>query len=73
MTTTAAAPATIVINVDGKQVATGEVKRTVPAAFTASETFDVGIDLGGTVSLRYHEKAPYKFNGKISRVQVDLL
>ncbi len=68
-----AAPATIVINVDGKQVATGEVKRTVPAAFTASETFDVGIDLGGTVSLRYHEKAPYKFNGKISRVQVDLL
>jgi len=68
-----AAPATIVINVDGKQVATGEVKRTVPAAFTASETFDVGVDLGGTVSLRYHEKAPYKFNGKISRVQVDLL
>jgi arylsulfatase len=67
------APATIVINVDGKQVATGEVKRTVPAAFTASETFDVGTDLGSPVSLRYHKKAPFKFNGKIKSVKVDLL
>jgi len=67
------APATIVINVNGKQVATGEVKRTVPAAFTASETFDVGIDLGSPVSLRYHKKAPFKFNGKIKTVKVDLL
>jgi hypothetical protein len=60
-------------NVDGKQVATGEVKRTVPAAFTASETFDVGTDLGSPVSLRYHKKAPFKFNGKIKTVKVDLL
>lgn len=67
------APAKIVINVDGKQVATGEIKRTVPAAFTASETFDVGLDLGGTVSLRYNDKAPFRFNGKIAKVKVDLL
>ena len=67
------APASIVISVDGKEVATGEVKRTVPAAFTASETFDVGIDLGSPVSLRYHKKAPFKFNGKINSVKVNLL
>ena len=67
------APASIVITVDGKEVAKGEVKRTVPAAFTASETFDVGIDLGSPVSLRYHEKAPFKFNGRINSVKVDLL
>ncbi len=36
------APAEIVITVDGKEYAKGEVKRTVPVAFTASETFDVG-------------------------------
>jgi arylsulfatase len=67
------APASIVINVDGKEAARGEVKRTVPAAFTASETFDVGTDLGSPVSLRYHKKAPFKFNGKINSVKVDLI
>ncbi len=67
------APAAIVITIDGKQAASGEVKRTVPAAFSASETFDVGCDLGSSVSLRYIKKAPFKFNGKINKVIVDLL
>lgn len=76
VTTTIAKPgasATIVINVDSELYASGEVARTVPAAFTASETFDVGMDLGGSVSMRYHNKAPFKFNGKINKVKVDLL
>ena len=67
------APASVVISVDGKETARGEVKRTVPAAFTASETFDVGVDLGSPVSLRYHKKAPFRFNGKIKSVKVELL
>lgn len=67
------APAAVVITIDGKEAAKGEVKRTVPAAFTASETFDVGVDLGSPVSMRYHKKAPFKFNGKINSVKVDLL
>lgn len=67
------ASAQIVVTVDGKEYSKGEVKRTVPAAFTASETFDVGQDLGGTVSMRYYKKAPYKFEGKINSVKVNLL
>ena len=67
------APATIVINIDGREAAKGEVKRTVPAAFTASESFDVGVDLGSPVSLRYEKKAPFKFNGKINKMNVSLL
>ena len=67
------APASIVITIDGKQAASGEVKRTVPAAFSASETFDVGCDLGSSVSLRYIKKAPFTFNGKINKVTIDLL
>ncbi len=67
------APAKVIIKVDGKEVAICDVKRTVPAAFTASETFDVGVDLGSPVSLRYHEKAPFKFNGTINKVSVSLL
>jgi arylsulfatase A-like enzyme len=66
-------PGDITIKIDGKEMAKGVVNRTVPAAFSASESFDVGLDMGAPVSLRYHKKAPFKFNGKISKVKVDLL
>ena len=36
------APADVILKVDGQEVARATVKRTVPGAFTASETFDVG-------------------------------
>ena len=65
-------PAEVVIRVDGKEAARTTVKRTVPAAFTASETFDVGTDLGAPVALEYAERRPFKFDGKIAKVKVDL-
>ena len=58
--------------VDGKEVAKVTVKRTVPAAFTASETLDVGADLGSPVSLDYYDRAPFKFDGKINKLTVEL-
>ena len=42
----------------------------MPAGFTASETFDVGVDLGSPVSLDYHERAPFAFNGTIRKIQI---
>ena len=66
------APAKVVLKVDGNEVATADVKRTVPAAFTASETFDVGIDLGSPVSLDYFDRRPFRFNGTITSVNVEL-
>ncbi|MFM7150131.1 MAG: arylsulfatase, partial [Gemmataceae bacterium] len=66
------APAVVALKVDGKEVATGTVKRTVPGAFTASETFDVGADLGSPVSLDYFDRAPFPFTGKIHKVAVEL-
>ena len=66
------APAAVVLKVDGSEVATADVKRTVPAAFTASETLDVGIDLGSPVSLDYFDRRPFKFNGTITGVIVEL-
>ena len=65
-------PAEVVLKVDGKEVARTTVKRTVPAAFTASETFDVGVDLGSPVSLDYFDRAPFAFTGKIAQVEVKL-
>ncbi|WP_293143361.1 hypothetical protein [Okeania sp. SIO3I5] len=65
-------PADVVIRVDGSIVDSIEVERTVPGAFSASETFDVGTDLGSPVSLDYAENAPFPFTGKINTVKVEL-
>jgi arylsulfatase len=66
------APATVTISLEGKEIAVCYVKQTVPVAFSATETFDVGVDLGSPVSLKYHEKAPFAFNGKIQSLRVSL-
>ena len=66
------APATIVLKVDGNEVAKMTTKRTVPLAFTASETFDVGVDLGSPVSRDYSERRPFEFDGQIGNVTVKL-
>ena len=66
------AAATVVITIDGKEGARMTVKRTVPGAFTASETFDVGVDLGSPVSLDYAEKRPFALEGTIEQVFVRL-
>ena len=66
------APADVVLAVDGKEVGRTTVQRTVPAAFTASETFDVGVDLGSPVSMEYFDKRPFRFDGEIERVTVSL-
>ena len=60
------------LRVDGQEVAHTTVKRTVPAAFTASETFDVGVDLGSPVSIAYFDRRPFAFTGKIEKVEVEL-
>lgn len=65
-------PATVVLKVDGVEVARTTVQRTVPAAFTASESFDVGVDLGSPVSLAYFDRRPFRFGGKIHKVDVNL-
>jgi len=66
------APADVVLQVDGKEVGRATVKRTVPGAFTASETLDIGVDLGSPVSPNYAARAPFMFVGKIEKVTVEL-
>lgn len=64
------APATITLKVNGKVVAQGRIERSVPAIFTASETFDIGTDLGSPVAMDYLKRAPFKFSGKIEKVHI---
>ena len=67
------APATVTLTVNGKQVGQGRIERSVPGGHTSSETFDVGKDLGSPVSLDYYDRAPFKFNGKIEKIQIRYL
>ncbi|HSN81765.1 MAG TPA: arylsulfatase [Polyangiales bacterium] len=63
-----AAPAELVFWINGEQVATGTVERTIPGTFTASETFDVGTDTNSPVADDYFDQGPFEFNGKIKRL-----
>jgi len=66
------APGMVTIVVDGQEIVKVDLKRTVPLAFTATETFDVGVDLGSPVSINYADRRPFEFNGKIKLVNVKL-
>jgi len=56
---------------DGKKVGEGRVTHTVPMAFSADETANVGIDRGTPVSRDYSPRAN-AFSGKVNWVQIDL-
>ena len=63
-----AVPAELTFWVNGKQVKQATIERTIPAGFTASETFDIGIDTASPVADAYFEKAPFEFNGELKRL-----
>jgi arylsulfatase len=65
-------PACVPWPADARAWNSGRSQRTVPAAFPASETFDVGADLGSTVSLDSRERRPFRFDGRIHEVGVKL-
>jgi len=64
------APSDLTLKIDGKEAAKVTAETTVPAIFTASETFDVGEDTGSAVAMEYHKRVPFKFNGKIEKIHI---
>jgi len=68
-----AAPAELKFWINGKEAATGTVRRTVPGTFTASETFDVGMDTSSPVADDYFDKAPFAFEGRLKRLHFENL
>jgi hypothetical protein len=63
-------PLKVTLKVNGKLFATGVVPVSAALLFTANDCLDIGIALGSPVSLDYHKKVPFKFNGTIDRVNV---
>jgi len=66
------APAELKFWINGKEAATGKLQRTV-AGFTASETFDVGMDMGSPVADDYFDKAPFEFEGTLKQLHFKYL
>ncbi len=63
-----AAPAELRFWINGKEAASGTLGRTIPLTFTASETFDVGRDTCSPVADDYFDKAPFAFEGTLTRL-----
>lgn len=53
--------------VNGKQVAEGQFANVVPGRFSATETLDIGEELGSPVTEDYHP--PFRFNSKMQPVK----
>jgi arylsulfatase len=66
-------PLKVTIKVDGALFAAGVIPISAPLLFTANDCLDIGISLGSPVSLDYHKKAPFKFNGTIDKVNVSYI
>ncbi|UTF58960.1 arylsulfatase [Gilvimarinus sp. DA14] len=56
--------------VDGKRVATAEVKKTAPMKYSLSENQDIGTDTGTPVTYDY--RTPFDFEGELKEVVVKL-
>ena len=63
--------ANLILSVDGKEVAKGRTERTIGARFSLDETWDVGEDTGTPVEFNVYD-VPYKFDGKLNKLTVDL-
>jgi len=64
--------ATGTLFVDGKQVAQGQIPKTIAIRFSLDETFDVGEDTGTPVVEDYADRMPFAFTGTLKKVVVVL-
>ena len=63
-------PLDIVLTVNEYECARGQVPVSAPLLFTANDCLDIGQCLGGSVSLDYYDRMPFRFNGEIHNVNV---
>ena len=56
--------------VNGEKVGSGKVEKVVPVRYSATETMDVGMDLGAAVTKHY--RGPFTYTGDLKYVQIDL-
>ncbi|WP_228527721.1 arylsulfatase [Pararhodonellum marinum] len=60
----------LTLYVNGKEYLSGHIPILATVGFTANDCFDIGEDLGSPVSDAYFKNAPFKFNGKVNKLEV---
>jgi arylsulfatase len=60
-----------VLKVDGREVATQKMERTIPMILQWDETFDVGADMGTPVDDKDYQ-VPFRFTGKLNKLTVKI-
>lgn len=63
---------TATLSVNGKVVGKVELENVVFGRFSATETLDIGTDLGAVVSHAYHDHQPFHFTGGIKEVTIEV-
>lgn len=63
-------PAKLYVN--GKLVGESQIANVVPGRFSATETLDIGMDLGAAVTPAYRGRGAFPFTGVIEQVRIDL-
>jgi hypothetical protein len=58
--------------INGQPAGEGKIGKVAPVRYSATETMDIGMDLGATVLEAYHDQAPFAFTGKLDTVTVEL-
>lgn len=60
----------ITMRANGKTIAQGRLKRTIPIQFSLGEGLDIGMDIGSPIDFTYD--LPFAFTGKIEKVTIEL-
>lgn len=60
----------ITLKANGRKIAGGRLKRTIPIQFSLGEGLDIGMDIGSPIDFTY--ELPFVFTGKIDKVTIEL-
>jgi arylsulfatase len=61
---------TITMTANGKTIAQGRLKRSIPVQFSLGEGLDIGMDIGSPIDFTY--ELPFAFTGTIEKVTIEL-
>ena len=62
---------TITMAANGVTIGEGRLESTIPMQFSLGEGLDIGMDVGSPIDFTY--KLPFKFDGKIEKVTIELI
>jgi arylsulfatase A-like enzyme len=58
--------------INGESVGRANIENVAPVRFSATESLDIGMDLGAPASRAYHDKTPFAFTGTIRTVEFEV-